>query len=108
VGEVAVSTVSLDLHAKLPVYRRNGVKEYIVWRVADSELDWFVLREGNYERLEPTAGGVYKSEVFPGLWLDSAALLRGDGKQVLATLYKGLASRAHEAFVKGLARRRSS
>jgi hypothetical protein len=106
VGEVAVSTVSLDLHGKLPVYRRNGVKEYVVWRVADSELDWFVLRGSNYERLAPTAGGVYKSEVFPGLWLDSKALLRGDGRQVLATLNKGLASRAHASFVKELAVRR--
>src|SRR5256714_11903768 len=35
VAEVAASSVSLDLHAKFHVYRRNGVKEYVVWRVED-------------------------------------------------------------------------
>lgn len=106
VGEVSVSSVSIDLHAKLNVYRRHGVREYIVWRVADRELDWFVLRDGNYERLPQNSSGVHKSnKVFPGLWLDAAALLRGDGKQVLSVLKKGLASRPHSAFVKELARR---
>ena len=35
VAEVASSSASYDLHAKLRVYRRNGVREYIVWRVLD-------------------------------------------------------------------------
>jgi Uma2 family endonuclease len=30
VGEIAVSSASYDLHTKLNVYRRNGVKEYLV------------------------------------------------------------------------------
>jgi Uma2 family endonuclease len=30
VAEVAASTVSIDLNAKLRVYRRNGVREYLV------------------------------------------------------------------------------
>src|SRR5438067_6966374 len=33
VAEVASSSASYDLHAKLHVYRRNGVREYVVWRV---------------------------------------------------------------------------
>jgi Uma2 family endonuclease len=49
VAEVASSSVSYDLHAKLHVYRRNGVCEYLVWRVLDQEVDWFVLRDGQYE-----------------------------------------------------------
>src|SRR5712691_7161754 len=49
VGEVSASSVSYDLHAKLNVYRRNRVREYVVWRVLDQELDWFVWREGQYE-----------------------------------------------------------
>src|SRR5262249_12136056 len=49
VAEVAASTVSFDLHAKLPVYLRNGVREYVVWRVLDEEIDWFVLHQGQYE-----------------------------------------------------------
>src|SRR5437763_1331075 len=36
VGEVSASSASFDLHAKLHVYRRNGVREYLVWRVLDA------------------------------------------------------------------------
>src|SRR5438552_2202490 len=67
VAEVASSSASYDLHAKLNVYRRNGVREYIVWRVLDREVDWFVLREGQYERLAADDAGWFRSTVFPGL-----------------------------------------
>ena len=33
VAEVASSSASYDLHVKLHVYRRSGVREYLVWRV---------------------------------------------------------------------------
>jgi Uma2 family endonuclease len=99
VAEVASSSVSYDLHAKLHVYRRNGVREYIVWRVLDQEIDWFVLRAGQYERMPVDAQGLVRSEVLPGLWLDSAALIRGDLATVLAVVQRGLASPEHAAFV---------
>ena len=99
VAEVASSSASYDLHAKLRVYRRNGVREYLVWRVLDHEVDWFVLRAGQYERLPVDAEGLLRSEVFPGLWLDPAALLRGDLATVLAIVQRGLASPEHAAFV---------
>ena len=99
VAEVASSSVSYDLHAKLHVYRRNGVCEYIVWRVLEQEIDWFVLRDGQYERMPRDAQGLVRSEVFPGLWLDPAALLRGDLATVLAIVQQGLASPEHNAFV---------
>ncbi|MFB2935282.1 Uma2 family endonuclease [Aerosakkonemataceae cyanobacterium BLCC-F154] len=35
VVEIAASSVAIDLHAKKQAYRRNGVKEYIVWQVLD-------------------------------------------------------------------------
>ncbi len=98
VAEVAASSASYDLHAKLRVYRRNGAREYIVWRVLDQEIDWFVLRAGQYERLPLDAERLYRSEVFPGLWLDPAALLRGDLATVLAVVQRGLASPDHAAF----------
>jgi Uma2 family endonuclease len=98
VAEVAASSASYDLHAKLRVYRRNGVREYIVWRVLDQEIDWFVLRAGQYERLPLDTAGLYRSETFPGLWLDPAALLRGDLATVLAVVQRGLASLEHDAF----------
>jgi len=99
VAEVAASSASYDLHDKLNAYRRNGVQEYVVWRVWDRTVDWFVLRSGRYERLSPTASGIYQSEVFPGLWLDGAALLSGDLARALQVLQDGLASPEHAAFV---------
>lgn len=91
VAEVAASSVSIDLYDKLQVYRRNGVREYLVWRVNDAAIDWFVLRDGVYEVL-PVNDGVVRSSVFPGLWLASDALLAGDALAVLAKLEAGLAS----------------
>src|SRR5262245_13685207 len=99
VAEVAASSASYDLHAKLNVYRRSGVREYLVWRVRDGAVDWFVLREGRYEPLAPGAEGITRSEVFPGLWLDTFALVRGDPAGVIRVLEQGLASEEHAAFV---------
>jgi hypothetical protein len=69
----------------------------------DREIDWFCWQDGSYERMAPEAGGVYKSRVFPGLWLDAAALLSGDMPQVLQVLQQGLASAEHAEFVARLA-----
>jgi Uma2 family endonuclease len=99
VVEVASSSTAYDLHQKLEVYRRHGVREYIVWRTRDNAVDWFILRDGRYERHLPDTDGIYKSETFPGLWLDAAALTRGDLATVLKVLGNGLASREHENFV---------
>jgi Uma2 family endonuclease len=104
VVEVAASSASYDLHDKLDSYRRHGVREYVVWRVLDNEVDWFVLRRGRFKRMPLTAPGVYRSEVFPGLWLDPAALVRGDLATVLQVLQQGLASAEHGDFVKRLRR----
>ena len=93
IAEIAASTVSIDLHDKLKVYRRNQVQEYIVWRVEDRELDWFRLVEGKYIQLIANEQGIICSEVFPGLWLDRQALLTGNLAQVLAVLQQGLKER---------------
>ena len=99
----AASSVSYDLHDKLRAYQRNGVCEYLVWRVLDAAIDWFVLREGRFERLPLADAGQYHSETFSGLWLDPAAVLRGDFAQVTAVLQEGLASPEHAAFIAKLA-----
>jgi len=105
VAEVSASSTSYDLHDKLNVYRKHGVREYIVWRVLDREIDWFILREGRFDPIESDDQGVYRSEFFPGLWLDTEALLANDGKQVLETLQQGLATSEHLAFLKNLQQR---
>ncbi len=108
VAEVASSSASYDLHVKLHVYRRSGVREYLVWRVLDGQIDWFVLREGQYEPLAPGSDGNLKSTVFPGLWLDPSALLSGDLARVLAVVGEGCGTAEHQAFVKALAERAAS
>jgi len=100
--EIAASTVSYDLHDKLKVYRRNQVTEYLIWRVYDQQFDWFRLKEGKYIQPQPNEQGISCSQVFPGLWLDIAALLAGDMAKVLNTLQQGLASPEHQAFVNQL------
>lgn len=99
VVEVAASSVSYDLHQKLHVYRRAGVREYLVLRSEDAAVDWFALREGVYEQLAADAAGVVGSEVFPGLWLDVAALLAHDSAGLQTALAAGLRSPEHAAFV---------
>ncbi|HUE74073.1 MAG TPA: Uma2 family endonuclease [Pirellulaceae bacterium] len=99
VAEIASSSVSFDLNTKMQVYLRNGVKEYLVWRVLDRQFDWFVFRDGEFHKQAPDPEGILKSTVFPGLWLDAAALLEGKLSQVLAVLDRGIKSPEHAAFV---------
>jgi Uma2 family endonuclease len=99
IAEIAASSASYDLHDKLRVYRRNGVQEYLVWRVHDGDLDWFCLHEGQYLPLHPDTAGVLESPLFPGLRLHVSALLAGNMGTVLAELQRGLASPAHAALI---------
>jgi Uma2 family endonuclease len=100
-AEVAASSTARDLGPKFKVYEQAGLKEYIIWRVEDQALDWFILREGKFVRLQPDANGWYRSEVFPGLWLDVAALLAGDRTRLIQVLDQGLQSDEHRRFVAG-------
>ncbi len=84
--EIAASTASYDLHSQKQVYQRHGVKEYLVWRTLDRQIDWFVLADGAYRNLAPDGDGILRSPEFGGLWLNVSALLRGDMAAVLATL----------------------
>lgn len=100
--EIAASSASYDLYDKMHVYRRNGVQEYIVWRIYDEALDWFQLQAGEYHRLEPDKDGLIHSQVFPGLCLDVAALLAGDLATVVAAVKAGAETEEHAAFVQRL------
>lgn len=97
--EIAASSAAYDLHDKKRVYARTGVQEYLAVQIYEKRLDWFVLREGVYEGLEPDEKGVLRSKVFPGLWLNSQAFWAADLATLLATLQEGLAAPEHEAFM---------
>jgi Uma2 family endonuclease len=78
VVEIAASSVSIDAHDKKETYRQAGVQEYVIWRVEDRAIDWFLLDNGEYLRVEPTSAGRIESTQFSGLVLETGALLAGD------------------------------
>jgi len=100
--EIAASSASYDLHDKFQVYRRNGVQEYLVWLVRDGEFRWYVLEEGRHGLPVADEAGWLKSRVFPGLWLDVAALLAGKMQRGLQCLQEGLQSAEHQEFIQNL------
>jgi Uma2 family endonuclease len=101
--EVAATSANYDMHDKKHIYARSGVAEYLVVLTFDREVHWFVLRQGEFERLAPSEDGILRSEVFPGLWLDVEALWRHDLAALLSVLQQGIHSEAHAAFVASLA-----
>jgi len=84
--EVAASSASIDLRDKRRAYCRNGVREYLVWLVAEARLQWFSLEGDDYRPLVPDADGVLNSLVFPGLRLPVAPLLAGETAKVIEAL----------------------
>ena len=102
VCEVAASSASIDLHAKKRAYLRNGVKEYLVWRTEERIVEWCELVDGKYAPIAQDEKGRIRSRVFPGLWLDVAALLAGDLAKVFAAVEEGTATDEHKAFVNKL------
>jgi Uma2 family endonuclease len=107
VGEISDSTESIDLHRKKLDYEKAGVQEYMVVAVRSRKVFWFIRRRGKFKDLLPGSDGIYRSEVFPGLWLDPVAFLKLDSKRLFTILRQGLAAPEHAAFVAKLAARKS-
>jgi hypothetical protein len=70
--------------------------------VLDHQFDWYVNHEGRFEPMPSAADGILRSTIFPGLWIDPAALVRGDLTAAFAALQQGLNSLEHAAFVERL------
>jgi Uma2 family endonuclease len=102
VAEVVYSTAAYDLHAKKREYERAGVREYVVVVLRDPQVIWFVRRGEQFAELTAGDDGLLRSEVFPGLWLDPAALLRRDTNALRQALEQGLATPEHAEFVRRL------
>jgi Uma2 family endonuclease len=98
--EVAHSRRALAMHGKREDYQRAGVLEYLVVCWEEQEAHWFHFPNG--ASIRPNRQGISRSRVFPGLWLDVAALLRRDAQRLVEVLQQGLAAREHAAFVKRL------
>jgi Uma2 family endonuclease len=102
VVEISGSTVSYDLYDKLTVYRRHGVREYIVWRVYDREIDWFYLQNGEYVKLEMNNLGIIESRIFPSLVLTVNQLINGNLAEVLALQQKQFKTKKHKNYCQEL------
>ncbi|NJL86673.1 MAG: Uma2 family endonuclease [Leptolyngbyaceae cyanobacterium SM1_1_3] len=103
--EIAASSASYDLYDKKNAYRRNGVREYIVWQVIEQTVSWFALEQGKYIAVPADSAEIIHSRCFPGLSLQVSALLAGDLAQVLAEVQRGTATAEHKAFVQELSNR---
>jgi Uma2 family endonuclease len=101
-AEVAHSTRALDMNQKRADYQRAGVREYVVICTEERELHWFNFQTGR--PLRPDRKGVYRSRVFPGLWIDGPALLDLNSRRIVEVVQQGVASPAHAAFVRRLER----
>lgn len=106
IAEVSYSSVSMDLHQKLDLYQNARVQEYLVILLKKQEIRWHRLVKGKYRRILADAEGVYRSRIFPGLWLDGKALFQNDMAKVFATLQEGISSTEHQRFVAELEARR--
>jgi len=106
--EVSHTSRYTDLGPKFEDYERVGVLEYVVRALEPDEVLWFVLREGRFVELPPGPDGIYRSEVFPGLWLDPQALVKGDTRRQRAVLDLGCSTPEHAAFVARLAAARNA
>jgi Uma2 family endonuclease len=107
VVEISNSTMSRDLGTKLDLYRRSGVREYLTILLQPKQIIWRQLTRGRYREMHPGIDGFYRSQVFPGLWLDPAAVWDRT-KSLRSALDLGLQSPEYAAFVKKLAAKRRS
>jgi Uma2 family endonuclease len=102
VAEIAYSSEAYDLHSKLRLYERAGVGEYFVLLLRERQAAYFMRQNDRFQRVA-ALDGAFKSQIFPGLWLDEAGMIEGDSAKVLATLQHGLATPEHADFVQRLA-----
>lgn len=104
VVEIALSSRSLDLHAKFRDYQKYGVKEYLVLIPTLNAFAWYDLAQDR--ELAMPADRVVRSVQFPGLWLSVDAILNRDHKAAMQFLDAGLATTEHQQFTQQLQSRR--
>ena len=93
-------TMEVDLGPKLDDYER-ACSRYVVRQLTPDEIYWFAQEQGALVQRPIGDDGLYRSFVFPGLWLDPIALLKSD-------TCAGCTPPEHAAFVARLAGTRES
>ena len=105
--EVSQATRYTELGPKFDEYQRAGVLEYLVRALDPDQLLWLVLRDGKLVELPADSDGLYRSQVFPGPWLDSQAMIAGNTRRLREVLDSGLATDEHASFVARLSAARA-
>jgi Uma2 family endonuclease len=98
-AEIAHSS-AIDMHQKRNDYVNAGIIEFMVLCIEEQELHWFDFATNSI--ILPNRQGIYRSRVFPGLWIDGPALLARDSSRIMEVVQEGLAHREHAAFVNRL------
>ena len=105
--EICTTSARIDFGAKLALYQRAGVQEYITIETRPKRIVWRRLVKGSYRQIRPDTVGILRSHCFPGLWLDTDAIWADDGKRMEDTLRAGIESDEHRVFVEQLAKPRT-
>lgn len=105
VAEISFSSRSIDLHIKRRRYELAGVLEYLVVCLENApKISWFDLPAA--AQIEASDDGIFRSKMFPGLWIHERGLFDMDYKLVMDTINEGVASAEHKQFVSKLESRR--
>jgi Uma2 family endonuclease len=86
VAEIAASSAAYDLHQKKRLYFRAGVLEYLIWISGENRFVLFGINEGEFVEVSPSPEGFLESPNFPGLVIDTKALIAGDLATALSRL----------------------
>jgi hypothetical protein len=89
--EIAGSSASYDFSEKRDVYEAAGVGEYLVFETIEGRIAWWRSESGRFAEILPE-DGIYKSALFPGLWLDADALRSANSLMLIQTLQQGIES----------------
>jgi hypothetical protein len=101
--EISHTTSLRDSGVKLRLYERSGVCEYLIVLTKKKQMIWRELIEGEYREMAVGPDGILRSRVFPGLWLDEAALWKRDIARMAEVAQQGLATPEHAEFAQKLA-----
>lgn len=100
IAEISDASKTLDLGLKKSRYLKAGVAEYLVLCLDSMQLHMFNLT--NQHVVFDDKNDVFRSNAFPGLWINTKALLTDDKMLLGETLQCGLKSPEHSAFVRTL------
>lgn len=89
--EIAGSSASYDFGEKRDVYEAAGVGEYLVFEAIEGRIQWWRSDSGRFVDILPD-DGIYKSALFPGLWLDADALRSANALKLIENLRRGMES----------------